>query len=179
MSPVPPNTSASLYVDYTGPFSSHTIKFDFGSATTPANAVTKVTPVLNAMKPLLYNGASFNAARWRPAGSSVSITIAWTPITSASGTNKGAASAPGTFLQWGGRAASGVRVKWYLFETYLPYTNDMRYNNGDDAGVDAVTTALIAAVAGSDPVTAADMTAPSLYTYANIGQNDYWTHKAR
>jgi len=179
MTPVPPYTSASLYIDYTGPYNTHTLKFDFAGGVTTAAAITKITPVLTAMLPFLWDGSTFATARWRAAGSSISNSVTFTPMTSTSGQNPTTTSSPARFLQWGGRNANGVRAKWYLFETFAALKPNLRYNSGDSAGVDAVTAALVTAAAGANQLAAADGFSPTMYTYANVGENDYWTHQAR
>jgi hypothetical protein len=67
-------------------------------------------------------------------------------------------------------------VKLYLFETVEKGNEDMRLLRADSADVDAVLDVLdafentISTISGQVPV---------WYQYANLGQNDYLTHKAR
>jgi hypothetical protein len=178
MPPVPPSTTTRYKVGYSGPFHSHHMLFHGEPTDTAATLAAKAAAVLAPMALLCFNGVVFNTAQFAAAGSPFFFPDgSWTPITSASGINPSAASNPGQFLEFGGRApADGVRVKLYQFETFFGNSADMRYNRGESAAVDAALNALqafglnLATISGS---------IPTWYDYANVKANDYYTHRAR
>lgn len=178
MAPVPPNTTMRLRVHYTGPFDSHTMLFHAQTGITVADFVGDVQDIVDQLVNIQYNGTVWATAELAAAGSPLFFPEAsWTPITSGSGFNPAVGSGPSTFIQFGGRGLNnGVRVKLYAFETYLLPTNNMRYTAGENAAVDAVVTELLDA---NNNVGAIDGDVVGWYNYANSGQNDFITHRAR
>jgi hypothetical protein len=178
MTPTPPNTTARLKVHYTGPFGSHTMLFHALEGGGDVDFRTAVHNIVIAMVGACWNTTTFNLAEFAPAGSNVfSIDTGWTTVTRSSATNPGVSDAPSHFAQFGGRSpTTGKRVKWYLFEDTLRDTEDMRFTTAESGDVDAIVDAITAAL---DQVGAIDGSAIVPYQYANVGQNDYLTHKAR
>jgi hypothetical protein len=137
-----------------------------------------VADVIQPLSGMCWNGTTFNVAEFAAAGSNLFfLDGVWTPITRTSATNPGANDTPSQFVQFGGRSpVDGTRVKLYLFETVEKGNEDMRLLRADSADVDAVLDVLdafentISTISGQVPV---------WYQYANLGQNDYLTHKAR
>lgn len=178
MTPIPPNTATRLKVFYHGPFGSHTMLFHKAAGATDAAFVSGVRAVLTEMADCMWNGATFDRAELASAGSNVfGPYTPWAPIASATGADPTTYDSPSTFIMWGGRAAdSGVRVKLYLFEVREHPVHNMRYEYGELGRIDQVTDALdlnsevIGTIEGSGAV---------WYTYANVGENDYLTHRAR
>jgi len=180
MAPVPPNTCPVLFVDYTGPAGSHTVKFDLVIGTTAAAAVAELRPVCTAFANLTWQTTTFHTARYKAAGSTISNLVTWgAPIVSGLGTPYGANNSPAAFIQFGGRNANGVRAKWYVFETVHQGNNDMRIPLGAIGNVDAAINALKVAENNS-VLSAADGTLSlPIYDYANLNDNDYLVHRAR
>lgn len=178
MAPVPPNTTMRLRAHYTGPFDSHTMLFHATTGLSEADFIGDVQDIIDQMANCQYNGTVWDTAELAAAGSNLFFPVAtWTPITSGSAINPVTGSGPSTFIQWGGRGLNdGVRVKLYLFETYLLPTDNMRYTPGENAAVDAVVTELQSA---DNNVGAIDGDTVGWYNYANSGQNDFITHRAR
>jgi hypothetical protein len=148
---------------------------------TGADAATfeaDVRVVLEAMKGQCWNGTTFGTAEKAAAGSNLFFLVDdWEPIVRTSSTNPGVTDSPAHFVQYGGRSQEdGVRAKLYLFEAATKDNAEMRIPVGDDADVAAVVEALnvttdtIGSISGSTVV---------WYAYANTGQNDYITHRAR
>jgi len=178
MSPVNPTTTHRIKAFYTGPFGRHSMLFHGGPEGTLDDLEGAVAEIVDKMIVVQYDGTVWDRVEHAAAGSNLFFpSDTWTPQTSASTIDPGATSSPSTFLQWGGRSpTSGVRAKWYLFETIGTQDQNMRVNDGESAPLDAVTDEF---TSQSSFVGAIDGTAVTMYTYINIGQNDYLTHKAR
>lgn len=180
MTPVPPNTCPVLFVDYTGPAGSHTMKFDLVIGTLGTTVMAALRPLIQKMADLTWQTTTFHTARYKAAGSPLSFAIAFgAPIVSGLGTPYTAGNSPAAFIQFGARNSNGVRAKWYVFETIHQANNDMRIAGGALPNVDAVI-AEISAQGAAGVLAAADGTnGLSVYNYANLNDNDYLVHKAR
>lgn len=178
MAPVSPTTTNRLRLTYTGPFGTHTMVFHGRVGSTQSGLRAAVVAVVAAMTGFQWNTTVWDKAEYAPAGSNIfNIDTAWSTIVATNGNNPTAASAPSGFAQFGGRGnGDGVRAKWYLFEDVADSNATMRIQAGDNATIAGVISALednsavIGNIAGS---------LLSIYQYANLGQNDYLTHKAR
>jgi hypothetical protein len=139
---------------------------------------TDVLNVILAMSGMCWNGTTFDSAEFAAAGSNIfSLDPGWSVVTRTSSTNPAATDAPSHFVQFGGRSPStGKRVKYYLFEDATRDTADMRFSIAENADVAAVVDAI---EAGAATIGAIDGTPITVYQYANVGQNDFLTHKAR
>jgi len=180
MTPTPPTTAPRLWADYTGNGRSHTMLFHFNAGTTSGAAVTAITPVLNAMAGAWWTGVAWSALRWAPAGSTVSTNLTLPTLTAGTGGTPGTTWSPSGFVQWGARNSNGKRAKFYLFETQFTGNAGMRSPAGNNAVIDAITAAFVAAMETSPgPLACIDSISGVFYTYANLGQNDYWTHAVR
>jgi hypothetical protein len=146
-------------------------------AESESGLVADATAVINLMTLAQFDGTTWSTADFAEAGSDIFLPASgWTPIVGDSGINPSAGQAPSTFVEFGGRSAGGHRVKLYLFETFFQYTDDMRYEAGESAILDDIIAQL------NDPLSeicAIDGLATTWYSYANVGQNDYITHRAR
>src|SRR3569623_185473 len=178
MAPINPTTTMRIRAHYVGPLGSHTMLFHAQDGIDRAEFIGDVQDAIDQMVARQYGTTSWNTAEFADAGESLFFPMdEWTPIASASGISPGTGSPPSAFLQFGGRTTGfGVRVKLYLFETYLAPTQNMRYTAGEAAVVDSVITELRSV---DNNIGAINGGAVVWYTYANTGQNDYLTHKAR
>jgi hypothetical protein len=177
MAALPSNTTDRLRLHYNGPKGTHTMMLRAPDGETEAGLVEDAQNLVTLMVLAQFQGTVWDTADYAPAGSDVFLPEAgWTPITSASGINPSAGQAPSTFVEFGGRSAGGRRVKLYLFETFFQYTDDMRYQSGESAILDDIVDQLNDA--GSE-ICAIDGLATTWYSYVNVGQNDYITHRAR
>ncbi len=178
MPAVDPTTARRYKVTYAGPFGVHTMLFHNRASDTLENLRGDVSDVIDQMLPLTYDGTTFNKAEYAVPGSTFFVIDSeWVTKTRTGGVDPDINAAPSTFIQWGGRSPEdGVRTKLYLFETPILPRDDMRYGPGENADVDQVITELnsvdteLSTVSGSGVV---------WYNYANVGQNDYLTHRAR
>jgi hypothetical protein len=178
MPPTPPNTASRIRVHYSGFYGAHTMLFHGLLGIERANFLGDVQDIVTQMTGLQYNTTVWNAAEYAAEGSPLFFPMPeWTVITAANANGTTASDDPGKFMQFGGRDAfAGVRKKLYVFEMALPTRNDMRWNPGEHAAVDAVITELQsvdnenANIAGRIVI---------WNEYANVGSNDFLVHKAR
>ena len=178
MAPIAPNTALRFRAHYTGPFGDHTMLFHAVTGTTLTDMTLAVAEFASTVGPLQYQGTIWSTAEYAMPGSNIFLPVpGWTAINDSSTNASTANSSPSRFLNWVGRDTSvGTRVKLYLFETYATAKNDMRWNAGESTAIDAVTdllnseTSVIGNIAGRAPV---------WNDYANVGENDYLTHKSR
>lgn len=178
MPPTPPATTIRYKVHYTGPFNSHTMLFHGILGADPIVLRNAVRNVAIAMSGAQWNTTTWHAAEVALAGNTFfTADVGWTAVTRTSATNPSASSAPSHFANFGGRSpTTGKRVKFYLFEDTLGDTEDMRFSGPENADVAAIVNELIS----EDTVIGAiDGTDVVWYNYANVGQNDFLTHKAR
>jgi len=178
MAPVDPTTTNRLRVHYTGPFGEHTMLFHGLLETSQAALRSAVAAVVSDMIGAQWDGTTWDTAEYAEAGSNLFFPDAvWDAITADNANNPTASSAPSAFLQFGGRGSEdGRRVKWYLFEVVTQGYNTMRIASSVTTTISNITNQLgtevnsIGNIAGQ-PV--------NIYQYANVGQNDYLTRKAR
>lgn len=178
MAPVDPTTTQRLKVQYIGPFGTHTMLFHAQTGITVGEFVGDVADFIDVAKNIQYDGTVWGSAEYAAAGSAIFLPYAaWVPFTSASGADPDDDSAPSTFLQFGGRTSgTGVRVKLYLFEVAAQTRNDMRYDPGESALVDAIVAELQSV---DNNIGAIDGGTPAWKSYVNVGENDFLTHRAR
>lgn len=172
-----PNLTVRYKVFYTGPFGRHVLLLRFAPGTTMATARNRSNAIIEAMAPFTWDGTNFDTAEYCPAGGSVfNADPDWEPVVSDTPNTAGPTSSPSRFLQWGGRDSEGFRAKWYLFECATGPRSNMRVTPAQDAQIGVVIDALSYPI---DPVVTAGGGVADLKGYANIGDNDYLTHKAR
>ncbi len=176
MAPADPTATDRLKVLYNGPFGDHTILLHSKDGVDSADFLTDAIALLNLLAKLMYAAAAFTDAFFAAGGSSIFNQIFFTPIPSTGPENPTINSNPAQFIQFGGRATDGKRVKLYLFENAFLPRADMRYENGENADIDAVIAALNDETSTIGTITGS---APIWKTYANYGVNDFLTHKAR
>lgn len=179
MAPIDPTTTWRYKVEYTGPAGTHHALFhgllDGGALADLRGDVADYVDLATALQ---WNGTVWSSAQYAiPGNAFFSDDPDWDPITASTAASYTSGSNPSTFLNFVGREIGGpVRAKLYLFETFLVGDNNLRYLAGEVAGVDAVITELnsvdssLCSIAGN---------LITWKTYANLGFNDYLTHRAR
>jgi len=178
MAATDPTTTSRLRVSYTGPFGTHTMLFHGELAQSEADLVGDVADFVDVAGALQFVGTVWSTAEYAAEGSPLFFpTSLWDPITVSASIGPDTGNGPANFLQFGGRdSTAGVRVKLYLYEVRISANSAMKVAGSANAAVQAVITELqsidntISNIAGRVPV---------WYEYANIGQNDFLTHKAR
>lgn len=177
MAPLPVNGTDRLKVTYSGPFGTHTMMFRAPDGETHAGLVEDVQALVPLMAAAQYDGTIWGTAEYSVSGSDIFLPESdWVAVTSDSGINPSGISAPSAFLEFGGRSAGGRRVKFYLFETFFAPSEDMKVDGGESVIVDTIIGQLNDD--GSE-ICAIDGLVTTYYSYANLGQNDYLTHRAR
>ena len=178
MAPTDPNTAPRMRVKYTGPFGTHVQLLHGNLGTTAADLAGDIADYIDQVVAVQFNDVVWDTAEFADEGSPLFFPYgAWTPINGTSGENPGPGNGPSAFIQFGGRdSSSGTRVKLYVFETFVLPNDAMRIPSADSPQVAGVIDELnsvdnnIANIAGRTPI---------WYQYANLGENDYLTHKAR
>jgi hypothetical protein len=175
MAPLPDNLTDRYFIDYEGVAGKHTIMFRFGTEVTYADAITRITGILNAMKPFVHTTTVFNGCRLSKTGSNVSFPGAWTPIV---GTNAQLPTPPQypQFISWVGRDVNGIRVRYTLHGTPVAPDTDYRNLASETPAVNVVVNALST---GTPSLVTAGGTTPVINTYANYGYNAYFQRKRR
>jgi hypothetical protein len=178
MAPVPPHTAKRLKYHYQGPFGQHTMLFHGVTGVTDGDLVTAARQVAEAMAALQWNGTTWQGAELSQPGSGLYFPVdAGDDIVGSSGFSPGGNSAPSYMLSFTGRSQStGVRARLFMFEGAASYTPNMRYTPGESAQVDGIIQALIDT---SSVIGAIDGSQVIWHFYANAGQNDYITRRAR
>lgn len=178
MAPVNPTTTIRIRAHYNGPMGDHTMLFHGVTGTALIDLQAAVAAFASLAGDLQYQGTSWTTAEFALAGSAIFLPVpGWVAINDSSTNAANVNSSPSRFLNWVGRDATvGTRVKLYLFEIYATAKQDMRWNAGEAAPIDAITdflndeASVIGNIAGRVPV---------WNDYANVGENDYLTHRAR
>lgn len=178
MTPTPPNTAKRIKAWYTGPFGEHVMLFHARTGTSDGDFVASVADVVDKLIELQYDNTTWDRIEIAQPGSALFFPYdTWTPIIADNAAGVAATSDPSRYLNFAGRGGTdGVRVRLFLFETYITGDQQMRLQSGDNVNVAAVVTELndetntVGTISGSIPVWKA---------YANIGSNDYLTKKAR
>lgn len=177
MAPLPQNGTPRLRCHYEGPFGQHVMLFRGPNGGTTTDLAISARVVIFQMTDLQYNDTQWGSAEAADEGSDLFFPVSgWTPLTSVSGANPGANNGIARFLEFGGRSSGGRRAKFYLFEVAQQEDADYKVPYGSVTPIDQVIDAFndedteLAAIDGNLIVA---------YPYANIGDNDYWVHKAR
>jgi hypothetical protein len=152
--------------------------FHFQAGTTSDDALTTITSVVDAMANAQWDGTSWDQMEFAVGGSDIFAPVGWAAVTADTGFNPTGDSPPSNYVNFLGRSpTTGVRARWFLFENPLAGDNQMRYTRGEKTQVDDVVDALV--TAALDNLGAIDGTGITIKLYANLGQNDHLTKRAR
>jgi len=175
MAPLPDNSTARYFLDYSAFSHQHTLSIRTNGEITPAGISTRLGIFLTAMAGLIYT-VSIVGLRYQEAGSDVSLPVTWGGA-AAYGAAGGAEY--NTALYWGfvGRAASGRRVRVRLFNAaQLQNGNNYRATTTE---VPAIATAIAALTGDPGAFLSIDSGAPTWKPYANMGTDAYWRNEIR
>lgn len=176
MAPLPPNTTARLFVDYTVAGHQHTLQCRFDAPNTPNDALEVVGSLLTAFGSQLYL-STFVAARYVVAGGSVGVPVTPVGFPTTWGTGSAAGNESAQYYDLIGRSTSGRRVRVTVFGATVVSTNDVfripttlgpPWSDVKDVLDGAEGTFL--AIDGSQPL---------WYPYINTGINAYWRNQIR
>jgi hypothetical protein len=121
---------------------------------------------------------SWVGADYFPDGNNASQPVSgWVPIVNTTSSAPSADAAPSQFYNLVGRGSTTARrVKYYIFETAFEPNVAMRYTTAQSPSVEDLVDYLNS-VASLETTIAEDK--PFWKPYANVGQNDFLTHRAR
>lgn len=175
MAPLPANSTARYFVDYTTGTEEHTFSVRANPTYSPADLGTDLNTFLTDISPLL-NRITIIRVRYQPEGSNVSAPVA----TAIDGNDYGGASY-GTgddrskFLNFVGRSSDGRRVRLAVYGVN-DIQPDYRVSTADSS-------AIIAAVDTLNTPANAFLTVSGLkplwYPYANTTDSAYWQKQLR
>ncbi len=175
--PLPPNTTGTLFVDYTFQGQGHTAQFRLATGSSVAQLITLVGDFFDALDPILDPTWEIASTRFRAAQTIVAL-----PVENPSGITPAGAAVPQTswprYVSFSGRGqTTGRQCTVFVYGCSFPTPNDYRLQPGEVAAVDAARTVLDSAapgyftdIAGSDVL---------WKLYANVGFNSYHERQQR
>lgn len=175
--PLPPNTTATLFVDYTFQGQGHTMQFRHASGQTVSALTTRVGDFLDALDPLMDPTWEVTGARYRAA-----LTIVALPVEIPTGITPGGAAVPQTswprYVSFSGRGqTTGRQATIFVYGLSFPTPNDYRSQSGELAAIDAARQVLDSAAAGLfTDIAGSDVLWKQ---YANVGFNSYHERQQR
>jgi hypothetical protein len=176
MAPLPPESTARLWVDYNDGTHDHSFLLRFAAGAGVSNAMVAAAAFLDALDPDLY-AITIIGARTAAAGSVISTPVFWTGGGSYGTGAMPPVSAP-VELCFVGRTTTGRMAKWFVYAWNRGMPGNYRFSPGEFSSLDnAVTTLRAHVTAGT--VVAIDGAEPSVYPYVNIQNNSYWETQAR
>ena len=177
MAPLPSNTTAVLFLDYSTCGVDHTLQVRYDSPAGVGDAMTDLESFLDALDSGLTE-MLITGARNREVGGSVTLPVTWTGSATHGGAvgprYKGAA-----YLDFVGRDTAGRRARLAVFgpgDFFDTANEDYRFTTADSAVIDAAvavlngTTNTFLSISGEHPI---------WYPYANTGVNAYWRNRIR
>lgn len=176
--PLPDNVTPLLYVDYSYQDRSHTLQMRFSNASFLSDAKTAAISFLNTLVTILDNTWAIAGARWRDAGSIVTLP---TPIPGLGATPSGGtvnATLKPRELGFTGRGGTSGRIGgFFVYGSTAPLPGDFRYQPGEVVALDdalenlALSSGDVWLSKGFDPL--------QFKPYVNSQNNSYWETRAR
>lgn len=178
MAPLPVESTARLFVDYTTCSEQHTMMVRYGVGGSVSDAIAMLDAFLIALDDFVL-AATIDGARVSDLGSTVTYPVAWTGA-AGFGDGTGTHYKTANYLDFVGRSIGGRRVRLAVFGAVFHAdtvgTGDYRFNATDEARVAA---ALAVLEASSDTPVAIDGDPAVWQQYANCGVNAYWRNHIR
>lgn len=181
MAPLPPNTTPTYFVDYTGPMGTRSFQFRTAASVTEVEAVNRLNTFLTALRPMIYASVTFTGVRRRAAGGTASFPVpGFTPV---AGTAAGVLSAVNypRYISFYGRTLvdPGRRLRFAIYGASFADEGDYRLEGADGGGaVGAAINALSVATAAGT-FCAIDGNPVVWKVYVNVKDNDYFVGRAR
>lgn len=175
MAPLPPNTTARLYVDYETCTVQHTSVIRYNTGSTWGDAQIEWNDVVEAIDESFYL-INILGARVQDAGTDFTYPVTWIQQPTY-GTDAGPKNAGANMCNFIGRSNTGHRGGLFLFG-YLASVVGAKYRvpEASNAGVAA---ALVELRAAEGTMCAVDGAPMVWQNYANIGESAYWRNKIR
>jgi hypothetical protein len=175
--PLPSNTTATLFLDYSFQGEGHTMQFRHASGQTVGALIARVQTFLQALDEIMDPTWEITGARYRAAGSIVALPVEPPADPVPTGTALPQTSWP-RYVSFSGRGATtGRQVTIFVYGLSFPTPSNYRLEAGENITVDAARTVLDSSaaglftdVAGSDPI---------WKQYANVGFNSYHERQQR
>jgi len=176
MAPLPPESTARFYLDYSDGVNEHTIVARMGAGASVAEAIASVDLFLTALSGVLFT-LTVIGARVSSDNSNVTNPVTWTGSASY-GTGTITGNQVPRELRFQGRSTDGrrVSVSVYGFNEDTPAT--YRINADAIPEIDDAIEALTGAGAVNVFLTISTLV-PVWKTYASVNYNSYWERKAR
>lgn len=174
MAPLPPESTARYFFDYTSVFEDHTFVVRHNGIISPASAGASVATFLGALASIFFP-ITITTVRSAASGSTISFPV----TTGIEGTSYGSGIATSNDapreLNFIGRSSGGRRVRLGLFG-YKDAISDYRVTTGESTPVNNAVNHLNASVG---LFLAIDGVEPTWYPYANMLYNAYWQRAIR
>jgi len=185
MAPLPDNSTARLFLDYTSRHVEHTLLLRFDGDLPSAGSYA--TGYAEILANRMFDDDSFFRARFSDAGADFSLPIAFTAVPGAipaATTNSWAQDPESAFVSFVMRGLTTGRRSRVEFFTGVPtpsWPSDNRYNPGDAAPIDTLRINFqnAAASGGTLPLITVGGDEVTVYGYVNIALNAYWQRKQR
>lgn len=177
MAPLPPNSTARLFLDYSDGQHAHTLSWRYDQADL---AVTDVMDALDAFLTAFTTGLyliTILSARYQLTGETITTPVAWTGAATYGSGSMPAVDAPRE-VRFLARSSGGRKTSFAVYGSSIGIPATYRYNVGDNAAVDAAIAQLQLAADISAFITIEGLP-PTVYQFADVNFNSYWERKAR
>lgn len=176
MAPLPPQSTARVWLDYSDGTNEHSLVARLGDAVSVATAVTNMNAFMLELAPSL-NLLTVIGARAAFDGSNVSNPFTWTGAATYGSGTMPVVNAPRE-LRFIGRSGDGRRVSVSVYGFSGATPPSYRVSAGVDAAVDDAIDALASASAAG-VFLSISTAVPVWKTYASFNFNSYWERQAR
>lgn len=176
MAPLPQNSTARYWLDYTNGVDGHSTLFRYAASGGLAPLVAGVIAWLEALAPTMYE-ITITGARVSASGSTISLPVLWTGAATYGSGAMPVNVAPIEY-RFEGRDTDGRRVSWSMFSGKLAIPDTYRYLTSDNADVSAAQGVLAGLAADETLITIAS-NPPVVYDYMNYNFNSYWEDQRR
>lgn len=185
MAPLPENSTARLFLDYTSRGVGHTMLLRLEGTLPSPGAYAAGYAAIFAQR--MFDDDSFYRARYSEAGTNFSLPIDFTVVPGvvpSATTNSWAQDPESVFLSLimrGNETGRRARVEFFTGVPATPWPADNRYNPGDSSVIDALRENFTdaAETGGELPLLTIGGDEVTVYGYVNVASNAYWQRKQR
>ena len=174
MAPLPPNSTAQFFVDYSAATRNHTFGVRVNGLESPSAFGTHLHSFLLAVSPEFYP-ITINAVRFQAAGTNFSSPVVTGEEGTIFGTGTPTVDQAPFALNFRGRTSGGRRSGLEPFG-YKGITSSWRITDAENVNVAA---GLAVVIAQANAWLGIDGLKPVWYPYANVVHNAYWQRKVR
>lgn len=181
MAPLPGNSTAVLYVDYTTGRRAHTFQVRFDNVEGPSAAGEAALAFLEPLALVLPPEWAITGTRYRAIGSSITLPIQVAGLEDFTGNGPASLAEVNEPQEWvwvGRGLVSGRRVEVSLYGLLLATPDDYRYTSANaPPSLNAARAALEGGAPSNFITIGGDL--PVWYPYVNVNNNSYWETRAR